>query len=121
MFLAGLPLLLSILSASSPSKMREEGTIDIYVHYQPVYGGFSCDSGSKESACNAGDSSSIPGSGKSPGGGNGNPLQYSCLENSVDKGAWQATVLGVTRSLKQLRMRAGTYDIAEGLPRWHCW
>ena len=44
----------SILSASSPSKMREEGTIDIYVHYQPVYGGFSCDSGSKESACNAG-------------------------------------------------------------------
>ena len=63
-----------------------------------------------------GDSSSIPGSGKSPGGGNGNPLQYSCLENSVDKGAWQATVLGVTRSLKQLRMLAGTYSRSGIIP-----
>ena len=46
---------------------------------------------SKESACNAGDAGdlgSIPGSGRSPGGGNGNPLQYSCLENLLDKGAW---------------------------------
>ena len=42
----------------------------------------------KESACNAGDAGSIPGSGRSPGGGNGNPLQYSCLENSMDRGAW---------------------------------
>ena len=54
-------------------------------------------SDSKESACNAGDLGSIPGSGKSPGEGNGNPLQYSCLENPVDRGAWQATVLGVAR------------------------
>ena len=49
----------------------------------------------KESACNAGDLSSIPGSGRSPGGGHGNPLQYSCLENSMDKGAWRATIRGV--------------------------
>ena len=40
----------------------------------------------------------IPGSGRSPGGGNGNPLQYSCLENSMDRGTWQATVHGVVKS-----------------------
>ena len=47
----------------------------------------------KESSCNAGnagDSGSIPGSGRSPGGGNGNPLQYSCLENPMDRGAWRS-------------------------------
>ena len=54
-------------------------------------------SDSKESACNAGDSSLIPGLGRSPGEGNGNPLQYSCLENSMDRGAWQAIVHGVAR------------------------
>ena len=46
----------------------------------------------KASACNAGDLGSIPGSGRSPGEGNGSPLQYSCLENPMDKGAWWATV-----------------------------
>ena len=51
----------------------------------------------KESACNAGDLGSISGLGRSPGEGNGNPLKYSCLENPMDKGAWQATVYGVTR------------------------
>ena len=49
-----------------------------------------------ESACNAGDLGSVPGSGRSPGGGNGNPLQYPCLENPTDRGAWWATVHGVT-------------------------
>ena len=52
----------------------------------------------KESACNAGDLGSIPGRGRSPGEGNGNPLQYSCLENPMDRGAWRATVPGVTMS-----------------------
>ena len=47
---------------------------------------------SKESACSAGDPGSIPGSGRSPGEGNGNPPQYSCLENPMDRGALQATV-----------------------------
>ena len=47
------------------------------------------------SACDAGDTASIPGWGRSPGEGNGYPLQYSCLENFMDRGAWQATVLGV--------------------------
>ena len=51
----------------------------------------------KESACSAGDSGSIPGSGRSPGEGNGNPLQYSCLENPMDRGAWWAMVHGVAR------------------------
>ena len=50
----------------------------------------------KASAYNAGDSGSIPGSGRSPGEGNSKPLQYSCLENSMDRGAWWATVHGVT-------------------------
>ena len=52
---------------------------------------------SKESACNSGDSGSIPGLGGSPGEGNRTPHQYSCLENPMDRGAWQATVYGVTR------------------------
>ena len=54
-------------------------------------------SADKESTCNAGDLGSIPGLGRSPGGGNGNPLQYSCLGNPMDRGAWRATVLGSQR------------------------
>ena len=54
-------------------------------------------SAGKESACNARDLGSIPGLGRSPGGGHGNPLQYSCLENPMDRGAWQTTVHGVQR------------------------
>ena len=57
---------------------------------------------SKKSTCNAGDPGSTPGSGRSSGEGSGNPLQYSCLENSMDKGVWQATVHGVTKSWTQL-------------------
>ena len=56
------------------------------------------DSDGKESACNAGDLSSIPGLGRSPGEGNGNPFQYSCLKNFMDRGAWRATIHGVTKS-----------------------
>ena len=52
----------------------------------------------KEFTCNTGDLDSIPGWGRSPGEGNGNPLQYSCLENPKDRGAWQATVHGVITS-----------------------
>ena len=60
--------------------------------------GFSDGSAGKESSCNEGDieyTSSIPGSERSPGGGNGNPLQYSSLKNSMDTGVWWATVHGV--------------------------
>ena len=53
------------------------------------------------------DSGSIPGSGRSPGGGNGNPLQYSCLENPMDRGAWRAMAHGVTKS--QIWLSTHTY------------
>ena len=56
----------------------------------------------KEFASNVGDQGSIPGSERSPGEGNGNPLQYSCLANSMDRGIWQATVHGVAKSRTRL-------------------
>ena len=59
----------------------------IYIHASVV----------KNSPDNAGDMASVPGSGRSPGEGDGNPLQYSCLKNFMDKGAWGATAHGVTK------------------------
>ena len=59
-------------------------------------------SAGKESACNSGDPGLISGSGRTPGEGNGNPLQYSCLKNPMDGGAWQATVYGVTKDQTRL-------------------
>ena len=56
----------------------------------------------KESACNAGYLGSVPGLRTSPGEGNGNPLQYPCLENPMDRGAWQATVYGIAKSQTQM-------------------
>ena len=64
--------------------------------------GFPGGSDGKESACNAGDLGLIPGSGRSPGEGHGNPLQDSCLENPMDRKAWWATVHGVAKSQKEL-------------------
>ena len=72
--------------------------------------GFPCSSVGKKSACNAGDPGSIYGSGRSPGDGNGNPLQYSCLEKPMDRGAWQATVHGATRV---------GHDLATKPPLWY--
>ena len=60
-------------------------------------------SDSKESTCTAEDPDLIPGSGRSPAEGNGNPLQYSCLENPIDRGAWQATVHRITKSPTRLK------------------
>ena len=60
--------------------------------------GFPRSSIGKESACNAGDLGLTPGSGRSPGEGNGNPLQYSCLENPMDRGAWRAILHGLAKS-----------------------
>ena len=67
-------------------------------------GGFPGGSDGKESACNVEDPGSIPGTGRFPGEGNGNPLQYSCLENPKDTAAWWATVHGVTKSQTQTQM-----------------
>ena len=77
-------------------------TFEKYIHksqwYNDLSMGFPGGSDGKESACNAGDLGSIPGLGRSPGEGKGNPPQYSCLENSMDRGSWQATVHGVAKS-----------------------
>ena len=59
--------------------------------------GFPGGSGDKESVCNAGDLALVPGLGRSPGKGNGNPLQYSCLGNSMDRGGWWITVHGIAK------------------------
>ena len=67
------------------------------IHSLTLVRGFPGGSTSKESACNAGDLGLIPGSGIPPREGNSNPLQYSCLENSMNRGAWRATVHGITR------------------------
>ena len=64
--------------------------------------GFPGGSDGKESACNAGDPGSVPGLARSSGEVNGNPLQYSCLENPMDRGAWWATIHGVTKNQIQL-------------------
>ena len=64
--------------------------------------GFILGSDGKAPAYNAGDPGSIPGLGRSPGEGNGSPLQYSCLENPMDGGAWWSTVHGVAKSRTQL-------------------
>ena len=68
-----------------------------------LYLGFPGATDSKESACDAGDLGLIPGLGRSTGERNVNPLQYSCLENPLDRGNLRATVRGVTKSLIQLR------------------
>ena len=70
-------------------------------------GGFPCGLDSKESAWNVGDPGSIPGMGRSPGEGNGNPLQYSCLENSMDRGVW-----GKSDRTEQLRLLPITLPLA---------
>ena len=73
--------------------------------------GFPGGSEVKASACNAGDLSSIAGPGRSPGEGNGNPFQYSWLENPMDGGAWWATVHRVAKSLTRLRDFTFTFTV----------
>ena len=68
----------------------------------PVFLGFASGSVGKESFCNAGDLGLVPGLGGSPGEGSGHPPQYSCLENSMDRAAWQAIVPGITESQTRL-------------------
>ena len=81
------------------------------IHIHKNHPGFPGGSEVKASAYNAGDLGSIPGSGRSPGEGHGNPLQYSCLENPMDSGAWWATVHRVTKSWTQLSARAKLLQI----------
>ena len=65
--------------------------------------GFPGGSDGKESSCNEGNAGSVPGSGRSPGEGHSNPLQYSCLENPMDRGAWWAMVHRVAKGWIQLK------------------
>ena len=76
------------------------------VHTPTLAPDFPGGSDGKQSACNAGDPGLVRGSGRSPGEGNGNLLQYSCLENSMDRGAWWAIVHGVAKSWTQLSTHA---------------
>ena len=77
--------------------------------------GFSGSSAVKASASNVGDPGLIPGLGRSPGEGNGNPLQYSCLKNPMDGGAWWATVHGVAKSWTRLSDFTFTFQVGEEL------
>ena len=72
----------------------------VIVKFRDLLGaqGFSGGSDGEESVCNAGDPSLIPGSGGSPGEGNGNPFQFSCLENPMDRGTWRATICGIAEA-----------------------
>ena len=78
--------------------MQWEIGMDMYTLLCMKQQGFPGGSEVKASACNAGDPGSIPELRRSPGEGNGNPLQYSCLENPMDRGAWRATVRPVSKS-----------------------
>ena len=77
--------------------------VDILGSGELKWRGFPSGSDGKASVCNAGDPGLSPGLGRSPGEGNGNPLQYSCLDNPMDRGAWQAVVQGVTKSRTRLK------------------
>ena len=79
--------------------------------------GFPGGSDGEESTCSAGDLGSIPGLGRSPGGGHGNPLQQSCLENPKDRGAWWATVHGIAKSQTRLSNEAQHRFVIAFLPR----
>ena len=87
----------SILKSRDITLPTKVHLVKVMVFPVVIYG-FPGGSEVKASACNVGDLGSIPGLGRSPGEGNGNPLQYSCLENPMDGGAWWATVHGVPKS-----------------------
>ena len=81
---------------------------------------FPGDANGKEYACNAGDPGSIPRSGRSPGEGNGNPFQYSCLDNSMDRGAWQAIVQGSQRVGHEWATNTFNFHFLETSSNWPC-
>ena len=96
---------------NSPSKNTGERILSgpQFPHWYSPLRGFSGGSVVKNPPANAGAVGSISGSGRSPGEGNGNPLQYSCLGNPMDRGAWQATVHGITQSWTQLSTHTHTH------------
>ena len=97
-------------------KLCRQANIKRIQHHQASFGG---GSDGKASAYNAGDPGSIPGSGRSPGEGNGTPLQYSCLENPMDRGAWWATIHGVAKSQTRLNDFCVCVYVCETVLCWH--
>ena len=93
------------------SDMMEQLTLLLFCRIR----GFPGSSTVKESTCNAGDVSSIPGTGRSPGVGNGNPLQDSCLKNPTGRGAWRATVHGVAKSWTRPSTHTGSHCRIRGV------
>ena len=93
--LCGILFITAISFMGTPSLWKNSQRSCLQIH-SPL--GFPGGSNGKESACSVGDLGSIPGLGRSPGEGKGNPLHYACLENPMDEGAWSATVHGVTKS-----------------------
>ena len=85
--------------------------------FTTVFLGFPDDSALKNLPANVGNASSIPRSGRSPGEENGNPLQYSCLKNFMDRGAWWATVYGVAKSWTRLSAQTTVPLTATRVPR----
>ena len=87
----------------------------------PVFLGFPCSAG-KQSTCNAGDLGSVPELGRYPGEGNGDPLQYSCLENSMDRGAWQAKAHGVAEldATEQISLYSTMLCVIDKIFYWFC-
>ena len=93
---------LKVLSQESQLYTERNEKAGMGFREEVLYLGFPGGSDGKESACNTEDPGLIHGSGRSPGEGNGNPLQYSCLENSTDRGAWWATLHGVAKRRTRL-------------------
>ena len=98
----------------------------LLIIFQTIILGFLGGSDGKESACNVGNLGSIPGLGRFPGGGHGNPFQYPCQDNPKDIGAWQATVHVVTKSQTQLSHQAQHSTkqaswVDTALKRWYIW
>ena len=96
----GYPLQYSGLEDSVDSIVHEIAELDATERLSLFFKGFPGGSDGKASVYNAGDPGSIPGLGRSPGEGNGNPLQHYCLENLMDRGAWQAALHGSLRVRK---------------------
>ena len=93
-----------------------------FYHITSKVHGFPGGSVVKNLPANAGDTGLIPGLARSPGGGNGNAFQYSCLENSMDRGAWRATVHGVAKSRTQLSIAHSTASKVHAVDvTSHCW
>ena len=89
---------MTISAGENLEKMEPSCTVGRNVNWHIQFGGFPGGSDSKESACNAGDSGSVPELGRFPGKGNGYPFQYSCRESSMDREDWRSTVHGVINS-----------------------